>query len=223
MGRYRLTHNHKGIDMERDEVLANLNYFTQWGGRAWVNLCREAIQSLGDLNGKTLLEIGPRYGRMSVCFALLGAKVTGIETNAADLKEAEAEVRRWRIEENVSFVHYDGNLDHCELFQNLAFDVIFTKSVLVTLGKDLSSYLQKLEKRLKRSGKCVFLENRHGGPLCSALRKGRATLRRENPFPALRASQIDAMNQVFHITKIRKTMIPPIYLIMGEKKSSFDR
>src|SRR5437762_9650254 len=108
--------------MEKDEVLANLNYFTQWGGRAWANLCRHAIQYLDDLHGKTLLEIGPHYGRMSVCFALLGAKVIGIETSAASLKEAEAEARRWRIEENVSFFHYDGDLDHCQALNGLQFD-----------------------------------------------------------------------------------------------------
>src|SRR5262249_27654698 len=99
------------IEMGKDAVLANLNYFTQWGGRAWASLCRHAIQYLGDLDGKILLEIGPHYGRMSVCFALLGAKAIGIETNAASLKEAEAEARRWRVEANVSFLHYDGDLD----------------------------------------------------------------------------------------------------------------
>src|SRR5712692_12050295 len=63
--RYRINCIFKMIDMEKDEVLANLNYFTQWGGRAWAHLCRHAIHYLGDLHGKILLEIGPRYGRMS--------------------------------------------------------------------------------------------------------------------------------------------------------------
>ena len=212
------------MNMEKDEVLANLSYFTQWGGGAWVNLCREAIQSLGDLNEKTLLEVGPRHGRMSVCFSLLGAKVMGIETDAAELKEAEAEARRWHVEQNVSFLHYDGDLDHCEALRGLAFDAIFTKSVLVTLGNNLFDYLQKLDKCLKRSGKCVFLENRHGGPICTALRKGRAILIREYPpFRALPAGQINLINQIFNVTGIRKTMIPPIYLIMANKKTTFDR
>src|SRR5437870_2442254 len=59
--------------MMKEEVLANLGYFMEWGGRSWENLCRHALQNLGDLRGKTVLEIGPRFGKMSACFALLGA------------------------------------------------------------------------------------------------------------------------------------------------------
>jgi len=219
--RYRINCVFKVIDMEKDEVLANLNYFTQWGGRAWAHLCRHAIQYLDDLHGKTLLEIGPHYGRMSVCFALLGAKVIGIETSAADLKEAEAEARRWGVEANVSFVHYDGDLDHCQALNELEFDVIFTKSVLVLFGDSLFGYLQKLDRKLKTSGRCVFLENRYGGMICSALRKGQAILRGEKPHTSLAPAQIRLINQVFHILMVKRTMIPPIYLIMAQKKIYF--
>src|SRR6266542_1001308 len=89
------------IPCQNEDVLANLSYFTEWGWRSWENLCRYAIQNLGDLHGKTVLEIGPRFGKMSACFALLGARVVGIETNAAALKQAEEEVKRWGVQANV--------------------------------------------------------------------------------------------------------------------------
>jgi len=144
------------------------------GGRSWEYLLRYAIQNLSDLHGKTVLEVGPRFGKMSSCFALLGAQVVGIETNAASLKQAEEEVKQWDIDSSVSFFHYDGNLDHCNALNQLEFDLIFTKSVLVLLGSNLSEYLQKLDKYLKPRGTCVFLENRHGGPVISFLRRVRS-------------------------------------------------
>jgi 2-polyprenyl-3-methyl-5-hydroxy-6-metoxy-1,4-benzoquinol methylase len=127
----------------RKEIMANLGYFTEWGGRPWENLVRYALQDVGDLHGKRVLEIGPRFGKMSICFALLGAQVVGIETDAAALKRAEQEVKQWNVQANISFFHYDGNIDHCCDLNGSVFDVLFTKSVLVTLRSNLSEFLHR--------------------------------------------------------------------------------
>jgi len=208
--------------MKKEDVLANLGYFTEWGGGgSWENLLRYAIQNLGDLHGKTVLEVGPRFGKMSSCFALLGAHVVGIDTNAAYLKQAEEEGKRWDIQSSVSFFYYDGNLDHCNTLNQLEFDLIFTKSVLVLLGNPLSEFLQKLDKYLKPSGRCVFLENRHGGLVFSLLRRARPKSRRYfKRANYLRLSHLRLIDQVFPITHLKKSLIPPIYLIMTRKKIS---
>src|SRR5919109_3477920 len=86
------------LDMKSEDVLRNLAYFTEWGGRSWEKLCHCAIQNLGDLHGKTVLEIGPRFGKMASCFALLGAEVVAVEINAAALKQAEEEVKQWGVQ-----------------------------------------------------------------------------------------------------------------------------
>src|SRR5438093_6304729 len=127
--------------MSDEKVLANLSYFTEWGGRSWENLFKYALRDLGDLNGKTVLEIGPRFGKMSACFALLGAQVVGVETDAAALRQAEAEVKQWDMLANVAFFNYDGDLDHCDALSGSEFDLIFTKSVLVLLGNTFSEFL----------------------------------------------------------------------------------
>ncbi len=155
--------------MKTENVLTNLSYFVEWGGHSWEKLCRYAIQNLGDLQGKTVLEVGPRFGKMSACFALLGAEVVGVETDETALKRAEEEVKRWGVHTHVSFLHYDGDLGHCAELSQSRFDFIFTKSVLVLLGSDLFDCLQKLDPMLKPNGKCIFLENRHGGAIFSFL------------------------------------------------------
>ena len=207
--------------MKKEDVLANLSYFTEWGGRSWRNLCRYAIQNLGDLQGKRVLEIGPNSGKMSACFALLGAQVVGIEINAAALKQAEEEVKRWGVDANVSFFHYDGDLDQCDALRESQFDLIFTKGVLVLLGSTLSNYLQKLDRRLKASGRCVFLENRHGGPVFMLLRRVRPSSRadvRARAVTYLRPSHLRLIDQVFPITEVKTAWIPLVYLIMAQKK-----
>ncbi len=205
--------------MSDEKALANLSYFTEWGGHSWETLCRYALRNLGDLNGKTVLEIGPRFGKMSACFALLGAQVVGIETNSAVLKHAEEEAKQWGVHSSVSFFHYDGDLEHCEALNGSDFDIIFTKSVLVLMGSTFFDFLQKMDRKLKPKGRCIFLENQHGGPIFSLLRRLRPTSRRHcKGVDYLRPSHLRLIDQVFDVTEVRKSLVPPVYLIMARKK-----
>jgi SAM-dependent methyltransferase len=196
----------------------NLDYFAEWGGHSWANLCRQGLLALGDLHGKTVLEIGPRFGKMSSCLALLGAKVVGVEIDGAALRRADEETRKWGVTSDVSFVTYDGNLDRCHALDRLVFDVVFVKSVLVLLGESLPDYLQQINRKLKPDGKCVFIENGHGGPLFSLLREIRPTSRGHRGATYMRRSHLSMMNEVFNVADVKRTWCPPIYLIVAEKK-----
>ncbi len=208
----------------KEEVLDNLSYFMEWGGRPWEKLCKHGIEYLGDLQGKVILEVGPRYGKMSSMFALLGAKVVGIETSANPLKIAENEVKRWGVEKDVSFVHYNGDLESCPALKEMKFDIIFTKSVLVGSGENFSENLQKLAKKLKPGGKCVFLENRDGGRffrllvnIKRSMRMRKIPLSQYKNITYLTPLHLRVIEEIFTITEIRQTLIPPIYLIMGQQ------
>ena len=206
--------------MERKEVLENLDYFMEWGGRSWRDLGRYAFSHIGDLHGKEVLEIGPRFGKMSSMFALLGAKVTGLETSYHGLKVAEQEIKKWGVQKNVEFLIYNGNLDDCSVIQGRKFDVIFTKSVLVCLGAQFSEYLKKLEMKLSPGGQCVFLENRKGGPLSFFLRMVRPSSRKDfKGVFYLTDFHIKIIEENFSVTEVRKTIFPPIYLILAKKRS----
>ncbi len=206
--------------MTRSEVLAKLDYFMEWGGNSWVSLCRYALSQVGDLNGKNVLEIGPRYGKISVMFALLGAKVVGIETNSKDLKVAEEEIMKWGVRENVELVHYDGDLCGCAAIQGRQFDIIFSKSVLVLLGDKFSDYLKNLEAKLSPGGQCVFLENRKGNPLYFFLRMVRPSSRKNyKRISYLTDSHLKVIEGIYTVMEVRKTTFPPIFLILAKKKS----
>lgn len=205
-------------DCELEKVLANLDYFIEWGGNGWKTLCRDSIQHLGNLQGKTILEIGPRFGKMSTLFAILGARVVGVETNVEALSIAEKEARKWNVQERASFLHYDGDLDNCVGLAEMKFDFIFTKSVLVLFKDHFSEYLEKMNRRLMPKGQCIFLENRYGGPLFSLLRMVRPASRSfYKRVDYLTPNHLRRIAQVFSIIKIKKTVFPPIYLIIAEK------
>lgn len=205
-------------DCEMEKILANLDYFTEWGGSGWKNLCRHTILHLGNLQGKTVLEVGPRFGKMATLFAILGAQVVGVETNAESLPIAENEVKKWKVQKRVSFIHYNGDLDSCATLGKMQFDIIFTKSVLVLLGSKFSEFLEKLDRRLKPGGQCVFLENRYGGPLFSLLRMVRPVSRSfYKRIDYLTPTHLQRINKVFPIIEVQKTFFPPIYLIIAKK------
>ncbi len=206
--------------MTQDEVIAKLDYFMEWGGNSWVKLCRYALSQVGDLKGKNVLEIGPRFGKISVMFALLGANVVGIETSSKDLKVAEEEIKKWGVQQNIELVHYDGDLDSCAAIQGRKFDIIFSKSVLVLLGDTFSEFLKKLETKLNPGGQCVFLENRKGSSLYFFLRMIRPSSRRNyNRISYLTGSHLKVIEEIYSVTEVRKTTFPPIFLILATKKS----
>ena len=70
-----------------------LDEFIEWGGSAWRGLVAQAVQQMGDLHGKRVLEIGTRSGRMATYFALAGAEVVGVDV-ADGIRTGGAELRR---------------------------------------------------------------------------------------------------------------------------------
>lgn len=195
--------------------LEDLGYFVEWGGQAWERLTAMALREfIGTrLDGQQILEIGTRYGKMATLFALLGGQVTGIDLREECLAAAEDESRKWGVAERVTFRAYDGELDR---FAENSFDLVFTKSVLVVVPR-LEEFLRKIEARLKPGGKVVFLENGRGGRLLHALRalKHRSWYKKARYFTD---RELDLVRTVFQVKTVRRTRLPPVYLIMGYRR-----
>src|SRR5215813_6643972 len=119
------------------DLLRDISTYTEWGGHSWAHLSRYALSKLGTLQNKRVLEIGFRFGKMTSLFALLGAKVTALETDASAISTAHAQVIASGVSSRVSLLHYDGDLSHCTALKGEQFDVVFSKSVLVLIGDSL--------------------------------------------------------------------------------------
>jgi SAM-dependent methyltransferase len=183
-----------------------LSYFVEWGGRGWQELVGVALQFLGPrLDGRRILEIGPRRGRMSCLFALLGGHVTGVDLCADFVRIAQAEAVKWGVEDHTTFLRYDGNLD---CFPDRTFDVVFTKSVLVTVP-NLDAFLGKIAAKLRPGGQVVFLENGRGNVLLDAVRFCRGFRR----YTFFGQWEVALVRRVFNLALVRRCVFPPVYLL----------
>lgn len=196
--------------------LENLDYFVEWGGSGWTSLLAQAFDQFisPKLEGQHVLEIGSRYGKMVALFALLGAKVTGVDINADCLPIAQAEVKKWNVSEGTDFVLYDGNLD---VFADEVFDLVFTKSVL-TMVPRLADFVPKIAAKLKPGGKIVFLENGRGNWLLHSLRALRHRRWDYRHATYFTRKEIDLIGSVFEVNDVKYHRLPPVYLILGRRR-----
>ena len=199
------------------EPVGNLSSFTVWGGKQWEQLVSLGIKELqreGDLSDSHLLEIGTRYGKMAFLFAQMGARVTGIDIQEQYLHVAQEEAQKEKIS-NVHFITYDGDLD---IFADESFDVIFTKSVLVRIP-NLEQFLKKLAKKLKTGGKVFFVENGRGNFLFHILRKQMHSRRNLQRLSYFTDKEMQLVQSVFQTDTMKKTVFPPVYLFVGQKRA----
>ena len=197
--------------------MENLDYFMEWGAKSWEKLTYHAIHAcVGEeqIANKEVLEIGARYGRISSLFALLGAKVTGIDINKECLITAAKEAVKHGVSDRVKFLAYDGNLD---VFPDESFDIIFTKSVLV-LVPELDSFLITLNGKLKPNGKVIFIENGYGNIFIHFLRKFRHRSWAFARAKFFKRDDMKLLRRSFDVIEIKRSWIPPIWMIYGEKK-----
>jgi SAM-dependent methyltransferase len=211
-----------GKTMNKENVatfspMEDFDYFMEWGAKSWSTLTYHAIHTCvgqQQIANKEVLEIGARYGKISSLFALLGAKVTGIDINKECLKAAEEEAAKHGVSDRVKFMAYDGNLD---VFPDESFDIIFTKSVLV-LVPELDAFLITLNRKLKPNGKVIFIENGYGNIFIHLLRKFRHRTWDVSTAKFFKLGDMNLLRRSFDVIEIKRAWFPPIWMIYGEKK-----
>jgi SAM-dependent methyltransferase len=189
----------------------DLSYFLEWGGTSWEKLLKKGIDYLQPFPQQTLLELGPRNGKMAAYFALQGASVTGLDIREHYLDQARLEAKKWKVD--IEFKTYDGDLS---FLPDNHFDCVFTKSVL-TMNKERDHLFVHIHRILKPGGKIVFLENGKGSLLLQIFRQVRHRKWNHNTVRYFDAQDIDRLHQLFQIEHIDRTYMRPVYLIMGRK------
>ena len=207
----------------------DLTYFVEWRPYLWATPLLHAIEFLGDLRGKRVLEIGGRYGRMTSLFALLGAEVTMLEKIESDREEvgkvtilekdemvrARDEVNKWGGADRVRLIYTKGGFDE---ISGETFDVIFTKSVLWCI-EDLRGFLEQIDVHLAEGGKVAFIENFRGGKALLWLRrilKGQDAFEYERLYRGITPQQIPIFRHCFADVRVRRHRFF-VYEIFGYK------
>lgn len=182
-----------------------------WGGNAWHELVDRALDFIGPLDGKHVLELGYRDGRMSCAFAHRGARVTGLEISAASISLANQRAASLGLSQQTEFLAYNGDLSSVPG----QFDVVFTKSVLVLT--DLAAMLPAIREKLRSGGRFAFVENADGGPL---LRLARCCTRLPRTYRGVRyftSAHVAMIRNAMHVDLVSSTRLPPVYLICGRR------
>ena len=132
---------------------------------SWIS---PAVDSLGPLRGRSVLDLGCGHGMASVVFARRGAAVTGIDLSAGYVAEA-------RLRASVNRVSAQFRLADAERlpFADASFDCIWGNAILHHL--DLSRMAGEIRRVLKPGGRAAFCEPWGENRLLRVLRRLPAT------------------------------------------------
>lgn len=198
-----------------------LPYFVEWGRPAWANMTRQMLEEEVGLDwfaGKTVMDLGSRYGKMGTLFGLLGANVVGLDYNPEFQTLAEEEAKRFGVEDNVEFF----TIDATEFFVTTGrkFDMIFTKSVLTIIPTPLDEIVPTIVDGLAPNGRFVGVENGKGSFLYHFMRrfgpKSNANWRKWTYFDK---ALVQFMRGHFSEFRVRYLPFPPVYGMIGEGKA----
>jgi 2-polyprenyl-3-methyl-5-hydroxy-6-metoxy-1,4-benzoquinol methylase len=124
--------------------------------RHWRTIPKEyAIKAMGNLEGKTVCDIGCGDGTTTIQLALLGAKkVVGVDLSPELIQVAKERLEVCGVPQgNVDFIVSD--VEGCELQKEL-FDIVFVFSVLHHM--DIAKAMASITGILKPGGTAVILE-----------------------------------------------------------------
>jgi len=159
---------------------------------------RPAIDSLGDVRGKRLLDYGCGHGMASVVLARRGARVSGIDLSQRYIDEA-----RRRAAAN------DVIVDFCQAdaeqlaFPDQTIDAVWGCAILHHL--DLRKAGEELHRVLKPGGVAVFCEPWAGNPVLEFVRRyvpypGKHRTPDERP---LQAADLTELSELFPTLEVR--------------------
>ena len=173
-----------------------------------------ALQQLGDLKGKRLLEIGCGAGEAAVFFAQRGAQVTATDLSEGMLDRASSLALRCGVMDNIQLGHMCAEQLSLE---SQSFDLVFGNSVLHHINLDLA--LVEVRRVLKPSGRAVFIEPLIHNPVINVYRWMAKQVRTPDEHP-LRMRDIDDMRACFDHVEHREfqlcTLLIFIWFLVGE-------
>ncbi len=157
---------------------------------------RHIRRALGDLRGRTLLDVGCGLGEASVYFALLGADVTATDISPGMCDAA----RRLAAANGVTIKTHVSAAEDLGLPADAKFDIIYTGNTLHHV--DLAATMPRLLRHLKADGTFVSWDPVAYNPAINYYRRNAMEVRTEDEHP-LRLADIRAVQACFRTSRIR--------------------
>jgi len=156
---------------------------------------RHIRQRLGDLRGRTLLDVGCGLGEASVYFAMEGAIVTATDISPGMCRATE----RLASANGVSLTTHVSAIEDLGLKRDQQFDVIYTGNTLH--HADIAETLENILPHLKRDGIFVSWDPVAYNPIINIYRTIATKVRTEDEHP-LRLRDIRAVTSCFASSEV---------------------
>lgn len=148
----RIAMNRKGWNYRAGTYQRAIGGADAYGGLKWGpnRFPEDELKVLGNVRGKDVLEIGCGAAQFGIELARRGARVTGIDLSAEQLRHARENVRRagvaYRIER--------GNAEDLSRFKRNAFDIAVSDFALGFI--DIDKLMPEVARVLRPGGFCAF-------------------------------------------------------------------
>lgn len=134
-------------------------------------------KKLGDIKGKTLLDVGCGLGEASAYFAIRGADVTSTDLSSGMLRASEKLAKL----NGVSVKVHKASAEGLELPEGTVFDIVYIGNLLHHV--DIEKTLLEMRKFLKPGGTLVTWDPLHYNPVINSYRKKATDVRTPDEHP----------------------------------------
>jgi 2-polyprenyl-3-methyl-5-hydroxy-6-metoxy-1,4-benzoquinol methylase len=150
---------------------------------------RYALDQMGRINGKRILDLGCGAGETSIYFALKGADVYAVDISSEMIKLVKKLSQKYKVQLKTAQM----KAEHLE-FDTGFFDFVFGNGVLHHV--DLFMAAAEVNRVLKQGGKAIFIEPLAYNPVIEIYRKIAAEVRTPTEHP-LNFRQINSLRHIF--------------------------
>jgi ubiquinone/menaquinone biosynthesis C-methylase UbiE len=148
----RIARNRKGWNYRAGRYQRAIGGAGAYGDLVWgPNRFPEAeLKVLGNVRGKDVLEIGCGAAQFGIELARRGARVTGMDLSAEQLRHARSNVRKARVDYRIE----RGNAEDLSRFRGGSFDIVTSDFALGFI--DIEALFPEVARVLRPGGFCAF-------------------------------------------------------------------
>ena len=200
-------HDHWAKNMSVDSVLVKESFDSPTASEN-----RYALEILGNIKDKNILDVGCGAGDTAVYFALQGAIVTAVDISPEMIKVTKKVASKFGVKIKTA-VMVSEKLE----FPDACFDFVFGNGILH--HSDLTLASNEIKRILKKGGKAVFVEPLADNPIINIYRRLANQVRTTEEKP-LTQDEIKKFCSVFENKKIHPfhltTLLIFIWFLLGE-------